>query len=50
MASVEIPDAHLLFSGNFERNGAALILSDDLHRVGVRGLWADPDIKTSMTS
>ncbi|WP_194463187.1 hypothetical protein [Bradyrhizobium sp. CCBAU 53340] len=47
VASVEIPDAHLLFSGNFERNGVALILSDDLHRVVVRGLWADQTIRTS---
>src|SRR5258708_37481208 len=31
--TVSIPDAHLLFSGNFERSGSDLIISDELHRV-----------------
>ena len=31
--SVTIPDAHLLFSGDFSRSGADLIVSDHLHRV-----------------
>jgi len=39
--SVEIPDAHLLFSGNFERIGADLILSDQLHRVIVPNYFRD---------
>ena len=30
--TVTIPDAHLLFSGDFQRVGADLILSDQLHR------------------
>lgn len=33
--TVTIPDAHLLFSGNFERSGLDLILSDHQHRVVV---------------
>ena len=33
--TVTIPDAHLLFSGDFERSGADLIISDPLHRVVV---------------
>ncbi|MDN4983836.1 Ig-like domain-containing protein [Bradyrhizobium sp. WYCCWR 13022] len=40
-SSVEIPDAHLLFSGNFERIGADLILSDELHRVIVPNYFRD---------
>src|SRR3954462_10474145 len=35
VATVTIPDAHLLFSGDFERSGSDLILSDHLHRVVV---------------
>src|ERR1700733_11823380 len=33
--SVTIPDAHLLFSGDYERSGEDLIVSDDLHCVVV---------------
>ncbi|MDO8399913.1 MAG: FecR domain-containing protein [Bradyrhizobium sp.] len=33
--SVTIPDAHLLFSGDYSRSGADLIVSDQLHRVVV---------------
>src|SRR5277367_5636277 len=33
--SVTIPDAHLLFSGDYERSGEDLIVSDDLYRVVV---------------
>jgi VCBS repeat-containing protein len=33
--TVTVPDAHLLFSGDFERSGADLIISDHLHRVVV---------------
>ena len=33
--SVVIPDAHLLFSGNYARSGADLIVSDSSHRVVV---------------
>ena len=33
--AVTIPDAHLLFSGDFQRSGADLIVSDQLHRVVV---------------
>lgn len=33
--SVTIPDAHLLFSGDYSRSGADLIISDQLHRVVV---------------
>ena len=33
--TVTIPDAHLLFSGDFQRSGADLIISDQLHRVVV---------------
>ena len=33
--TVTIPDAHLLFSGDFQRVGSDLILSDELHRVVV---------------
>ncbi|WP_145662781.1 Ig-like domain-containing protein [Bradyrhizobium stylosanthis] len=40
-AAVEIPDAHLLFSGNFERIGVDLILSDQLHRVIVPNYFRD---------
>ena len=29
----QIPDAHLLFSGDFQRSGGDLIISDQLHRV-----------------
>jgi VCBS repeat-containing protein len=32
---VTVPDAHLLFSGDYERSGADLIISDHLHRVVV---------------
>jgi hypothetical protein len=35
VATVTIPDAHLLFSGDFERSGVDLIVSDHLHRVVV---------------
>ena len=30
-----VPDAHLLFSGHFERTGSDLVISDQLHRVVV---------------
>jgi len=33
--AVTIADAHLLFSGNYERAGSDLIVSDHLHRVVV---------------
>jgi VCBS repeat-containing protein len=33
--SVTVPDAHLLFSGDYARSGADLIISDHLHRVVV---------------
>jgi VCBS repeat-containing protein len=33
--TVTIPDAHLLFSGDYERSGSDLIVSDQLHRVVV---------------
>ncbi len=33
--TVTIPDAHLLFSGDYSRSGADLIVSDQLHRVVV---------------
>jgi VCBS repeat-containing protein len=32
---VTVPDAHLLFSGDYERSGTDLIISDQLHRVVV---------------
>jgi VCBS repeat-containing protein len=35
LATVTIPDAHLLFSGDYGRSGSDLILSDHLHRVVV---------------
>jgi hypothetical protein len=34
-ATVTIPDAHLLFAGDYARSGADLIVSDQLHRVVV---------------
>ncbi len=37
--SVTIPDAHLLFSGDYSRSGADLIVSDQLHRVVVPGYF-----------
>jgi VCBS repeat-containing protein len=33
--TITVPDAHLLFSGDYERSGADLIISDQLHRVVV---------------
>jgi VCBS repeat-containing protein len=33
--TVTVPDAHLLFSGDYQRSGADLIVSDHLHRVVV---------------
>ena len=33
--AITVPDAHLLFSGDFHRAGTDLIISDDLHRVVV---------------
>jgi VCBS repeat-containing protein len=33
--SFTVPDAHLLFSGNFHKSGNDLVISDDLHRVVV---------------
>jgi VCBS repeat-containing protein len=33
--TVTIPDAHLLFSGDYARSGADLVVSDQLHRVVV---------------
>jgi hypothetical protein len=33
--AITVPDAHLLFSGDFRRSGLDLIISDDLHRVVV---------------
>ena len=33
--AVTVPDAHLLFSGNFHKSGSDLVISDDLHRVVV---------------
>ena len=33
--TITVPDAHLLFSGDFERSGADLIISDREHRVVV---------------
>ena len=35
--TITIPDAHLLFSGDFERSGNDLIISDRDHRVGAAG-------------
>ncbi|UWU74072.1 Ig-like domain-containing protein [Bradyrhizobium huanghuaihaiense] len=40
-AAVVIPDAHLLFSGDFVRSGVDLILSDQLHRVVVPNYFRD---------
>ncbi|MBB4369391.1 hypothetical protein GGD63_002179 [Bradyrhizobium sp. cir1] len=40
-AVVAVPDAHLLFSGDFVRIGADLILSDPLHRVVVPNYFRD---------
>ncbi|MBR0712180.1 Ig-like domain-containing protein [Bradyrhizobium liaoningense] len=40
-AVVAIPDAHLLFSGDFVRVGTDLILSDQLHRVVVPNYFRD---------
>ncbi|WP_439374501.1 FecR family protein [Bradyrhizobium sp. DASA03120] len=40
-AAVVIPDAHLLFSGDFLRSGVDLILSDQLHRVIVPNHFRD---------
>src|SRR4051812_1679795 len=34
-ATFKVPDAHLLFSGDFHRSGSDLIISDQLHRVTV---------------
>ena len=34
----KVPDAHLLFSGDYLRSGSDLIISDHLHRVVVRGM------------
>lgn len=31
--AVTVPDAHLLFSGNFQKSGNDLIIADALHRV-----------------
>ena len=33
---VEVPDAHLLFSGEYKRDGADLIITDSDHRFIVR--------------
>ncbi|WP_454624428.1 nidogen-like domain-containing protein [Bradyrhizobium cenepequi] len=33
--SFTVPDAHLLFSGNFHKSGNDLVISDELHRVVV---------------
>ena len=33
--SITVPDAHLLFSGDFKRSGSDLIISDDHQRVTV---------------
>ncbi|HTF92182.1 MAG TPA: hypothetical protein VK632_04005, partial [Verrucomicrobiae bacterium] len=33
--AVTVPDAHLLFSGDFHKSGSDLIISDHLHRVVV---------------
>jgi VCBS repeat-containing protein len=33
--SFTVPDAHLLFSGNFHKSGNDLVISDDLHQVTV---------------
>ena len=33
--SYTVPDAHLLFSGNFQKSGNDLVISDELHRVVV---------------
>ena len=32
LGEVEVPDAHLLFSGDYTRSGSDLIISDQLHR------------------
>ena len=32
-ATFKVPDAHLLFSGDYQRSGSDLIISDHLHRV-----------------
>ena len=34
-ATFKVPDAHLLFSGDYQRSGSDLIISDHLHRVVV---------------
>jgi VCBS repeat-containing protein len=62
--TVAIPDAHLLFSGNYQRSGADLIVSDHDHRVVVpdyfhgdkrptlvspEGAQLDPDIIEALT-
>lgn len=33
--AITVPDAHLLFSGDFHKSGSDLIISDDIHRVVV---------------
>jgi VCBS repeat-containing protein len=33
--AITVPDAHLLFSGDYHKSGSDLIISDDLHRVVV---------------
>src|ERR1700753_3364109 len=35
LGKVIVPDAHLLFSGHYERAGADLVVSDPFHRVVV---------------
>ena len=50
-SSFKVPDGHLLFSGDFQRSGSDLIISDELHRVVVphyfnhdkRPLLSSPD-------
>jgi Tol biopolymer transport system component len=47
--SVTIPDAHLLFSGDYSRSGADLIVSDQLHRVVVPNYF-DGDKRPTLLS
>jgi hypothetical protein len=37
---INVPDAHLLFSGDYTRSGSDLILSDDLHHVVLPNYFA----------
>jgi hypothetical protein len=42
LPSIEISDAHLLFAGDFRREGIDLIISDEFNRVTVPSYFKDP--------